>query len=113
MTRPESSEKPPRSRRPRAKTPEAREQQLIAASVDLAEEQIRTGRVSAQVLTHYLKLGTEQSRLERQRLIQENELLKAKVDAMASSARSEELFEKVLNAMKVYSGQEADDEDDY
>lgn len=113
MTRPESSEKPPQRRRPRAKTPEDRERQLIAASVDLAEEQIRTGRVSAQVLTHYLKLGTERERLERQRLIQENELLKAKVDAMASSARTEELFEEVIKAMKVYTGQEADDADDY
>lgn len=44
-----------------ATTPEARENQLIALAVDLAEKQMREGTASAQVITHYLKLGSTKS----------------------------------------------------
>ena len=80
-------------------------------AVDLAEEQILSGRVSAQVLTHYLKLGSEREKLERSRLREENKLLEAKVRSLESSARTEELYENALKAMRVYTGQSNDDDD--
>lgn len=80
-------------------------------AVDLAEEQILSGRVSAQVLTHYLKLGSEREKLERSRLREENKLLEAKVRSLESSARTEELYENALKAMRVYTGQSDDDDD--
>lgn len=95
-----------RPRRPPARTPNAREQQLIALAVDEAERQIVSGRASAQVITHFLKLGTEREKLEQQRLTQENELLKAKVDALASAARVEELYDQAIKAMRSYAGQD-------
>lgn len=98
-----------RPRRPPGTTPESRENQLIALAVDLAEEQIREGRASAQVITHYLKLGTTRERLEQQRLVKENELLTAKVDALATAGRVEELYSKALAAMRSYSGGAEDD----
>jgi hypothetical protein len=95
-----------------ATTPVRREQQLIAMAYDAAEEQIRTGKASAQVITHFLRLGTQRERLEEKRLEQENILLAAKTQALESSARIEELTEKALRAFRRYSGQPEDEPDD-
>lgn len=90
-------------RRP-AKTPEAREKQLIAAAVDLAEKQILDGTASSQVLTHYLKLGSVRNRAETEKIELEKELVQAKVDQIRSGARVEELYEAALHAMRRYQG---------
>ena len=95
-----------RTRRPPATTPEGRENQLIASAVDLAEQQMREGTASSQIITHYLKLGSTREKLEQVRLERENELLQAKIEAMASVKRVEELYETALNAMRSYAGQE-------
>lgn len=87
-----------------ALTPEAREQQLISLAVDLAEQQLLDGTASAQVLTHYLKLGSTREKLERERLEEENKLLRAKVDAIKSAEKQEELYAQALKAMSRYSG---------
>ena len=102
---------PSKVKRPPATTPEARENQLIAAAFDLAEKQIINGTASSQVITHYLKLGTTREKLEQEKLARENELLRAKSDSMASAQRVEELYAKALGAMKSYSGQEMSDDD--
>ena len=87
-----------------ALTPEARENQLIALSIDLAEQQLLDGTASSQVITHFLKLGTMKERLEREKLEEENKLLKAKTEALQSAKRVEELYEAALNAMRSYGG---------
>ena len=94
------------TRRPPATTPEARENQLIAHAVDLAEDQLLKGTASAQVISHYLKLGSSREKLEQERLRGENELLKVKAEAIASAKRVEELYTTALNAMRSYAGQE-------
>ena len=93
------------NRRPPATTPEARENQLISLAVDLAEKQLSDGTASAQVISHYLKLGSSRERLEQERLAKENELLEAKREALASAKRVEELYSTALNAMRTYAGQ--------
>lgn len=100
-----------KSRRPPATTPEARENQLIAQAVDLASKQMTDGSASAQVITHYLKLGSTREKLEQERLAAEIELSKAKMEGMASMARTEELMNKALNAFRSYSGQPIEDSD--
>jgi hypothetical protein len=97
----------PRPRRPPATTPEARENQLIAAAVDLAEEQIRNGTASSQVITHYLKLGTTREKLEQERLRRENILLEKKSEALETGKHLEALFEEAIQAMRSYRGDEA------
>ena len=87
-----------------ALTPEARENQLVSLAINLAEQQLRDGTASSQVITHYLKLGSQKERLEREKLQRENELLKAKTDSIASAKRTEELYENALRAMREYSG---------
>ena len=99
---------------PPATTPEGREEQLVALAVNLAEEQMREGTASAQVISHYLKLGSTREQLEQDRLRSENELLKARVDALQQQGRLEELTENALKAFRSYSGQaiEEDYDDD-
>lgn len=99
-------------RRPPATSVEARENQLISLAVDLAERQLSEGTASSQVITHYLKLGTTKERLEKEKLEKENELLKAKTEAIQSAKRVEELYKDALNAMRSYSGQGGDDYED-
>ena len=96
-----------------ALTPEAREDQLISLATDLAEKQLIEGTASSQVISHYLKLGSTRERLERDKLEQENKLLRAKTESIQSAKRVEELYMKALDAMRKYSGQdrEYDDED--
>lgn len=105
------------SRRPPATTPEARENQLIAKAVELAEKQLSDGTASAQVITHYLKLGSSRERLEQERLNEEVQLLKAKAENMQSMARAEGLMAEALNAFRSYSGKDTEpsrrDDDDY
>lgn len=108
---PESSE----TTRRRATTPEGRERQLISLAVDRAEQQLRDGTASAQVITHYLKLGSTREQLEQQRIAAEVELQRAKIEVMASTNRIEELIGDALKAFRSYSGQaepeEQNDED--
>lgn len=96
---------PPASLGPKATTPEARENQLIARAVDLAEQQLSDGTASAQVITHFLKLGSSREKLEQERLQNENILLRAKKEQMDSQARIEEMYGAALNAMRAYAGQ--------
>ena len=93
-----------------ALTPEARENQMISLAVDLAEKQLQEGTASSQVITHFLKLGSTKERLEKEKLIEENKLLKAKTENIQSMKRVEELYIKALNAMRDYSGQGETDE---
>lgn len=94
-----------------ALSPEARENQLIALAVDLAEKQLMEGTASSQVITHYLKLGTTKEKIEREIMEKQKELLEAKAENLRSAKKVEELYINALNAMKNYSGH--GDEDDY
>lgn len=98
-----SSSNSPKKIRP-ALTPEARENQMIALAVDLAEKQLMEGTASSQVITHYLKLGSTKERIEREILEKQKELIEAKTQNLQSAKRVEELYENALNAMRNYSG---------
>lgn len=102
----------PRPRRP-GLTPESRENQLIADAMDLAEQQIRNGTASSQIITHFLKLATTRAELEKEKLRNENELLRAKTEALQSTQHTEELYKNAIKAMQRYSGQGVSDDDDY
>ena len=93
-----------------ARSPEARENQLIALATDLVEKRLIEGTASSQETTHFLKLATTKSKLELRKLELENELTEAKTEAVKSQARMEELYIKAINAMKKYSGQGGDDD---
>lgn len=92
----------------KALSPEARENQLIARAVDLAEKQLIEGTASSQVIVHYLKLGTQKEKEEVEKLRRENELLIAKKEAYQSAKHVEELYSQAIEAMKSYSGSNND-----
>lgn len=100
-----------------ATTPEARENQLIALAVDLAEKQLLEGTASSQVITHYLKLGTQKEKLEREILESKKELMKAQTENLQAAKKMEELYANAIKAMQHYGGhdieEEEDDYDDY
>ena len=110
-----SSSKTPEPRKIRrpATTPEGRENQMISLAVELAEKQLVDGTASAQVISHYLKLGSSREKLEQHRIELENQLVKAKTDIMASQKNVELLYKEALDAMRSYSGQEPVERDEY
>lgn len=94
-------------------TPEARENQLISLATDLVEKRLREGTASSQETTHFLKLATQKSRLENQLLEAQTRMAMAKEEALRSQRRSDEMFEKAINAFRMYSGQGGDDDEEY
>lgn len=98
-----SSKEPPRKRAP-ARTPEARENQMISLAIDKAEEKLQNGTASSQIIVHYLKLGSMKDRTEREILEKQKDLLVAKTEAIKSQKRVDELYSQALSAMKTYSG---------
>lgn len=107
-----NSNNPSKKMRP-ALTPEARENQMISLAVDLAEQQLRDGTASSQVITHYLKLGSTKERIEKEILEKQKDLITAKTESLQSTKRIEELYANALNAMRNYSGQGEVESDDY
>lgn len=91
-------------RRRAATSPEQREMQLADAAYDLAEEQIRSGTASSQVITHFLKAGSSRERLEHERMRHEIELMEVKKEHAHQQGRIEELFTEAISAMRGYQG---------
>jgi len=89
---------------------------VISAAIDLAERQIQDGTASAQIITHYLKLGSTRELLEKERLRKENLLLEAKIANMETAKNIERLYEEAIKAMRGYAGQDVEEpeyDDDY
>lgn len=99
-----------RASRP-ALTPEAREQQMISLAMDLAEQQLRDGTASSQLITEFVKRGSTKSKLEQEMLSEQKELMTAKTEAMKSAKRVEELYEKAIIAFRDYNGDHNGDDE--
>ncbi len=102
---------------PPVRTPEARESQLISLAMDRAEELMLSGKASSQLLTHFLRLGTEKARYEREKLRADTELSRAKVENLQMQQSSSELLQKAIDAFTSYGssaigGDYYDDEDE-
>ena len=91
-------------------SPEARENQMISLAMDLAEQQLRDGTASSQLITEFVKRGSTKARLEKEILKEQKELMAAKTESIQSAKRVEELYTNALNAMRRYSGQGDQDE---
>lgn len=103
--------KPSRSRP--ATTPEAQETRMISLAEKLAESQMRDGSASAQVITHYLKLASSRERLEQERIAGEVKLQAAKIEAMGSTQRLEELYGNAMRAFSGYQGRPPEESDEH
>ncbi len=94
-------------------TPESNESEMISMAMDLARKQLQEGTASSQVITHFLKLGPLRAELETQKLERENELLRAKTDAIQSTSQDDEKYDRVIRAIRDYRGTNTDDDGDY
>lgn len=103
MAKVRTSSEPVRRGRP-AMSPEAREQQMIGYATDLAEQQLRDGTASSQVITHFLKLGTSRNELEKEKIRAEIEEKRAKVKAIENGEEMKILYENAITAMRDYAG---------
>lgn len=101
---PEEPSEPPKRRGPAARTPEARERQLSAMAYDLAERQILEGTASAQVITHFLKVGSIREKIELEHKKQETKLLDAKIEDIANAQDMKELYAEAMAAFRGYRG---------
>lgn len=96
-----------------AMTPEAQEQYMINLAMTLVERRLREGTASSAETTHFLKLATMKSDLEKKKLEEENKLLRAKTETLEAAKDSKEMYDKVLKAMAKYNGVGEDDEYDF
>ena len=87
-----------------AMSPEARENQMIALAMDAAEQQLRDGTASSQVITHFLKLASSTERLEKRIKEQQANMLEAKTSQLKSMEKQEEMYTNAINAMRTYQG---------
>lgn len=99
-----ASKKEAPSRRRKAMTLEARENQIANLALDMAEQQLLDGTASPSVIVHFLKLTSTKEKLEKEILKSQKELMEAKTENLKSSKRIEELYSNALAAMQVYSG---------
>lgn len=88
--------------RPPAKTPEAREAQLINLAFEFAEQEFRAGRASSQITTHFLKLGSTREEKEIKKLEYETKLVEAKIKDIESNADMKVLFADAMEALTGY-----------
>lgn len=89
-----------------ASTANGRESQLASLAYDAVEQRIRNGTASAMELVYFLKLGSQQQRLEKEKLEAEIETLKAKTKVLNESKERDKLYADAIAAMKFTQVQE-------
>lgn len=99
-----------------ARTPEARENQIINLAIDEVERRLLNGTASSQILTVLLKLATTKAQLELEKLRSDIALQRAKEQEIGEKASNSDLYAKALAAFKSYKGdiyEEEYEDDDY
>lgn len=97
-----------------ALSPEARENQLIALTIDLVEQRLIDGTASSQETTHFLKLASTKHQREMEKMDKEIELMTAKTESIKAEKARDEMFKEAIEAMKRYSGNgDRNDSDGY
>ena len=100
---------PKRKTKP-AQSIEELEDKMYSMAYELSKQRMLNGTASSQEICYWLKAGSSRERLEREILERQKELTEAKTDNIRSSAHSEELYSRALEAMSRYSGNHGDDE---
>ena len=86
-------------------------------ATDVAEQKLRDGTASSQLITHYLRIAAERERnaIENEMLKKKKELMDAKIESLKSERRIEELYLNAVEAMRTYTGhgggEEIEDDD--
>lgn len=97
------------ARQSTARTAEDRERELIALAVNQAEKMLEGGKAPTSVLLHYLQLGATDYPLKKERLVRQNEMFRAKTEAIERTQDYEQVARNALEAMQRYSGNGGED----
>jgi predicted nucleic acid-binding protein len=92
----------------KAKTLEARENQLIKMAYDLVEQRIANNTATSQETVEFLRRGSTKARLEKRILKKQEKLLAAKTEAITAAKRDEEAYNRAMEAMKSYGAFDID-----
>ena len=83
---------------------------MISLAMDLAEQQLRDGTASSQLITEFVKRGSTKARLEKEMMEEQRRLMEAKTQNLQSAQRIEELYAEAIKAMRNYGGHDEPDE---
>lgn len=79
------------------------ENELINLSINRTRELLQSKKPPVQLLLHFLKLATEKTMLEREKLRHENTLIAAKTKSIKDSSNMPELINRAIAAMTEYA----------
>lgn len=99
-----------KKRLPAATTPEQLENQMISMAMDYTRKAMENGTASSQMIVHFLKLGSKTERLLQEKMLLEQQLLKARADAVIASGDQKQLLEDAMRAFAGYKGDTSDEE---
>lgn len=99
----------PAQESPVALTPQERENRLIALSYDAVEQRILNGTATAAEYVHFLKAGSLRQREEMEKLQKENELLRAKTEAIDREKDHNLDYKLVIEAFHSYRSESEDE----
>lgn len=102
-----------RLRIPPATTVEQEERENTSLAVALVRKRLEEGTATSQETTYYLQLASPLNKAKAEKVQLENELLRAKIDAIRSAETSREMYESAMKAFAEYIGQDDEEEDDY
>lgn len=116
MARPRRSAKPAEDFMQPSFTPamtlEDQEDQLVSLAVDLAIKRLQEGTASNQLVAELIRMGTTKEKLAKEKLKRENEMLRAKTEALEAAKNNGEKYAAAIAAMRRYSGM-PDFDDEY
>lgn len=98
---------------PPATTPQAREHQLVALAYDVAEQMMRSGNPPAQVVTHFLKMGSTEHEADLRKKDEEIAYLRSRNESLQRADHGNELAGKALRALGQYRGEDDADDETY
>ena len=99
---------PQRSSRP-ARSPQQREQQMMALAMDLSEKRLQEGTASAAEIVYWLQQASPKAQMERKQLELQTELLQARIDLIRSEKEADLDYKQAYKAFQGYSGGKNDD----
>lgn len=95
-----------------AKTPEARENQLINLAFNLAERKLKEGTASSQLITTLINMGGTKMRYEIEKLKSDLKVANAKIEAYEGDRNKDLDYAKVLSTFKSYQGTPVEEYDE-
>ena len=91
-------------------TAEAREDQLIAKAMEVAQQKLEDGTASNQLIVHFLRLGSLKERKNLEILEAQRQLYTAKTKQIEAEQSTMEMYKEAMAAFADYSGDYEDDD---